>query len=557
MSPGPVLQTYKVSDRKQSVVDDASYVHRPNLGWPFENISSNWEEQSLWVCEVCANGDDFANLVVCDGCHLFNHTYCIGEDRVAHTSDWYCPSPACQALAGQRFRRQIGNVRTADDLSWILQAQRQHGQDAWQSAWHDLDAANLALDEEEDPGAFHSHVPESGGFQARELQNRMFRARELQRMNRRRAAAARQIGNRPNAFEQMAWMFQTGRPKEQNPHLALQETKEEQDSWKLLAVSESIDNLDKNKKRRRGSNPEEKFAARLGVNLSPPPEQECRRYKRPRTKRIVDISSRLQTRVSSESPVTGAASAPSPPAEPASGGLFSSILEGIGKAAESPVISTAAGYFDQDLTRMRPLSPDQSGVTSPTSRVDSPTRSRFFSPSSPPHSRSPSPPDQMRGRPTYSPSSPRKPRTPAQSPTGRAPRWISMSPSSPPGSRDQSPNGQSVAGHAGRRIRKIGAGDSTTDDTETTSGGDDSEHSITALTLDDKENIVGMVKSALKPLYPEKISKTDFTRINKVVSRKMYKLVCDRGLSCARDSAEKEKLKQLVEQEVQSAVTAL
>jgi hypothetical protein len=400
----------------------------------------------------------------------------------------------------------------------------------WAAAWERLDAdlehPSYPEDEDEDDDYYERQVAISHRQRIRE-----------QRMNRRRAVAAAQAGLGRNAFDEPSagWRQPTTRPRMTFPHLEHQMSKEESDSWKMMELAEKLENS--RNKRRRSSGSEDDLLARMGVDTTQP-ETDARKFKRPRTKRdsqLPAVNTRNHNGESSRTreaaPATTAAAVGTPTAStsdagsPPSGGIFTTILEGIGKFQDVPIVS-AADVSGRDLGRMRPISPDRSSIASAMSRSRSPPA--IFSP---PSSRPNSPDgDFSRGRmfSPSSPTSPRTPRTPAGSPQriGRRRPWelpLKQQPTSPPASRIQSPDGGQTDGR--RHSHSPDEPASSNSDSEQQQ--QQQKPRKPSITKECKADIVNMVSAALKPLYPGKISKENYTEINKKISRKMYKMVLE------------------------------
>lgn len=331
------------------------------------------------------------------------------------------------------------------------------------------------------------------------------------RISRRRAVAAAQTGLGPNAFDGAGWTIPSARPRMTFPHLQPEISKEESDSWKMMELAEKIE-----AKRRRSSLGSDDMLAPMGVDMKS--DSDGRKFKRPRTKRdsqLAPINTQFTTTIttSSSNNIVTEAEASSPP----SGGLFTSILEGIGRFQEVPIVS-AADVSGRDLGRMWPISPDCSSTTSAMSTF---SRSRSppamyppgSTPTSPPTSR-PTSPAGERGRRLY-PNSPT--RTPIGSPErgGRRKPWDAAP--SPPASRMQSPSDMRPS-----RRQHSRSGESSASDSDTRRG---------RATRENKAEIVKMVSAALKPLYPARIDKEAYTEINKRISRQMYKFVGEVGVT--------------------------
>jgi len=437
-----------------------------------------------------------------------------------------------------------------DDVVYVYdQAAAARTQREWVAAWERLDADLVQPQPEEDDDL-------DDYYNRQAAVNRRQNWQRQQRMDRRRAVAASQTRHGWNPFDEPAWAIPTTRPRTTFPHLEHQMSKEESDSWKMMELAEKIENS--KMKRRRSPIEEETLLARMGVDLSMEPEKDGRKFKRPRTKRdsqLPAINTRNNINNSGESSsateVTPAtASTPtgntSDAGSPPSGGLFTTLLEGIGKFQDVPIIS-AADVSGCNLARMRPISPDRSSVTSVISRSRSPPA--IYSPSSPPSSRPTSPGDERpRGRPIYSPTSPT--RTPAHSPTrnSRKRPWESQQPTPPPASRMQSPDGRSGKRQHSRSPEPSSrAGESSASDSDSSK----QQQSKYNITRENKSDIVNMVSAVLKPFYPEKLSKETYTEINKKISRRMYKFICENGVM------DKQQWHQAIEKEVKKEVHSL
>lgn len=360
------------------------------------------------------------------------------------------------------------------------------------------------------------------------------------RMDRRRAVATAQAGPESTLA---AWTIPTTRPREVFPHLEPQPmSREEMESWRMMEMAERLETQSERKRRREEEDGGMEALAAWGVSTTAEPATEGRKFKRPRTKRDSQLPAINTRTTAGESSRTGAAqgTATAPAAQPSeggeatslaasAGGLFTTLLASVGKSKDVPIVS-AADVCGRDLGRMRPISPDRSSGGA-LSRSRSPLNGN--SPS-PPNSR-PSSPDGMRGRPGY--NSPPGRRTPARSPergTRRAP-W-ELSPSSPSTSRRQSPTPQQQHRPHSPPPTESSASDS---DTKTPS-----------VTIKDKQTISGLVSAALKPHYPQTLSKEEFTNINKRVSRTLYKMVSETA-----DASGVEKWKEAVEAKVNEEIS--
>ncbi|KAF8540829.1 hypothetical protein BDD12DRAFT_879760 [Trichophaea hybrida] len=466
------------------------------------------------------------------------------EDRVQRVTDQGVDIPP-EEDGGGHLHNDLG---LHDEVVYVYdQAAATRSQREWVAAWERLDADLEQTQPEEDDDL-------DGYYDIQDAVNqRQYRQRQ-QRMDRRRALAASQTRHGLNPFDEPVWAIPTTRPRATFPHLQHQMSKEESDSWKMMELAEKLENS--KTKRRRSPISEERLLARLGVDLSTDPEKDGRKFKRPRTKRDSQLpaintrninnsgesSSAMEATPATASTPTGNTSdAGSPP----SGGLFTTLLEGIGKFQDVPIIS-AADVSGCNLARMRPISPDRSSVTSVISRSRSPPA--IYSPSSPPSSRPTSPGDErFRGRSIYSPISPT--RTPAHSPTrsSRKRPWETQLSTSPPVSRMQSPDGRPGKRQHSHSPEPSRAGESSASDSDSSR----QQQPKYSITKENKSDIVNMVSAALKPFYPEKISKELYTEINKKISRRMYKLVCENGIM------DKQQWHQIIETDVKKEVNAV
>ena len=284
---------------------------------------------------------------------------------------------------------------------------------AWLAAWARLDADLARAVTPED-------MPE-------DLPNPI-----AERMSRRRAVANLQGSN---AFsETPGWAIPLTRPRMTFPHLAHEMSKEEEDSWKMMELASQIES-----KKRPAV--DDSLLERIGVSTAVN-SADGRKFKRPRTKRDSQLPH------TAAPPVTVLEeTAASPPA----GGLFTSILEGIGKNPDVPIVS-AADVSGRDLARMRPISPATT-ASSPSSRSRSPA------------SRSTSP---------FRPTSPS--RTPVGSPTRSSYR-------KPWEQHHHQSGGDSSASESDARTRSKG------------------------ITREEKADIVAIVTEVLKPMYPARIGR--------------------------------------------------
>lgn len=511
---------------------------------------------------MCIRGETPDDLLICDDCDRSFHTYCLGLDSIPSGAAWYCPGCCERHRAGRltsgpyapaRFRarrsgrgiRTVGAVRRLQQQTHYDTLRREDR--AWRNAWQHLDSDLEFLNDD--------HAASVS------LAEEQLHTRQAARMMRRREVAAAQTDGGPNAFDQpLAWMTPTSRPRT-FPHSQQPISEEEMSAWRMFDIAEGIEKSPK--KRSRGPSRE--------LTRSPISEDEKPRRKRPRTRRdsqLLDGNNKNGESLGSTSTAPGLED-PVNASLITSGSYLGSILESIAKSAEATLPDPPpTGLWGIDLSKMRPLSPEPSNAASPRSRPISPVNASPFSPTSPPRSRPHSP--VQTGQMPFSPSSPTR-RTPITSYVQSAPAraWV-LSPSSPPTSRANSPIQQQQQRHrscSSSDQEEPGSDDNsggTPSSSDTDSGSGEKERhrqrqqaegNHSSITAQDKADIAEIVHSALKPLYPKKLSKNDFTEINSSVSHKLYQLVeADKG----RDAAtEKEKWMKFAEEEVMNAVECL
>lgn len=421
---------------------------------------------------------------------------------------------------------------------------------AWQHAWQRLDSDLEFLDQEQAATVILA------GEQLRSQ-----RARQVARMMRRREVAAAQTDGGPNAFDEpLAWMVPTSRPRT-FPHSHQPISEEEQSAWRMFDIAEGLEKSPRKRSRRTSRE----------LTRSPVSDNEKPRRKRPRTRRDSQLfgENNKNGESSCSSPAVPGSMESVNPGYAAPGSYLGSILESIAKSAETTTPDPPpVGLWGVGLSKMRPVSPEPSNATSPQSRPISPVGLPPFSMTSPPRSRPHSPAESSRI--PFSPSSPTR-RTPTVFHVQPAPaRAWNLSPSSPPTSRANSPiqrQQQLKSSCTLSDVDDLGSDDnrggaSSSSDTDSKSNRKDRHKhrqggggSYLSITAQDKADIANMVRSVLKPLYPARLSKDDFTEINKSVSRKIYQLLeADQDSDVASD---KEKWVKVVEEEVKLAVECL
>lgn len=451
-----------------------------------------------------------------------------------------------QALRSRRSTRTVDAVRRLQQSHHdILQREDR----AWRHAWQHLDSDLESLDD---------NYAVSVGLAEEQL--RSHHARQAARMMRRREVAAAQIDGGQNAFDQpLAWMAPTSRPRT-FPHPQQPITEEEQSAWRMFDLAEEIEKSPRKQSRRSSRE----------LTRSPVSDDEKPRRKRPRTRRdsqLLGGNNRNGDSSSIGSTILGAEDL-GDIGSTASGSYLGSILESIAKSAEAPPLDPPpAELFGIRLSRIQPISPEPSNVASPRGRPISPVFVSSISPTPAPRSRPHSP--VAIGQIHVYPSSSIR-RTPFVSHIRPSLATASeSSPSSPPASGINSPKEMqrhhpctsSDRDEPGSYADRAGESSSSDSNTRSYKRGrclryrSQEEGGHSALSTQDKADIAKIVRSALKPLYPQKLSENDFTKINKRVSRKLYQLVeAETGGDVL---GKKEKWIQVVQEEVMNAVECL
>lgn len=89
---------------------------------PFEEYLENIDSYQMGVvdtCTICMNGDDEEKMLLCDGCNLGFHLYCLEPKltRVPET-DWFCGT-CLKEQDLKNFGFDDGNTRNLDDFGFI------------------------------------------------------------------------------------------------------------------------------------------------------------------------------------------------------------------------------------------------------------------------------------------------------------------------------------------------------------------------------------------------------------------------------------------------------
>ncbi|GKZ30998.1 hypothetical protein AbraIFM66950_010872 [Aspergillus brasiliensis] len=512
---GPVTSSYAVQDRVQQAEVDPSMI--------IEYIDDDFAD--FQPCPICGDADNEELLLLCDGCEVPSHTYCVGLDSVP-TGPWYCARCVAQRRLGRSPETADWSSQTPDRRGRRTRAQRRrmqsrnqlnslHWARVWQSVWDHL---NLDLDFPFDD--------DMAAERARQEQRREeAHQRDFRAWQRRFEVAEQQGGG--NRFRDTAALLDIEAPRPSRPRVPREptpepESLEEMRAWNAFERAREIENDPSGARKRR----EPTFSP------SPEPTEPERKLKRPRTRRAEDLAARaMQNGESSR-----AASAQVSARINADSSSEPSFLQSLLKEVEES--SNPNGVISHGASGQSSIAPTDHTTPGPSSPSISPAPSNHSSP----RLSSVTPPPTLRSR----PMSPLQLGSPAD-------------PSSPPFSPDVSPVGSARSAQddnssqvptrrPNRRIPR-----SATRSAAIRS--DDSSPSRPGLSLKVKSDIQKLVGSSLKPYYRSKtITKEQYTEINRNISRKLYERAGDVE---TLEIGAKATLATVAKEEVEKAVDAL
>lgn len=513
---GPVVSSYAVQDRVQVPDIDPSML--------IEEVDDISDTQP---CPICAESDNEDLLLLCDGCDVGSHTYCVGLDEVP-SGAWYCEQCQTQraiALSEQpqtsqnvfprRTRGQRRRLReqAGSGFEWAL---------VWQSIW---DRLNMDLDFPFDDEQSASRVLDE---RRREASNR----RDFQAWERRFQVAQRQGGS-----NRLGDLLEIGRGRPSRPrHIVATPEPESMDevrAWNAFERAREIQNVAPAATRKR-SLPASPASPR---EVEPAPE---RKLKRPRTRRPQDLAEAAEHAESSRAarlpPTTTATENTGAPS------FLQSLLKEV-EDSSTPNRSTGV-YRHSTLHSNIPGDHTSAGPSSPAL---SPLPSNHSSP----RLSATTPPPHSNGR--------------ALSPTPLTSTIEPIFPS-PEFSPSRSPvNDRPTCTHArcvrirGRELNeereRLRASRLSQASSPSRHLSDETSPSRTGLSLSAKSEVQNMVKMALKPHYREKVvDKDQYTDINRRISRMLYERV---GAIETLNAEEKTKWETIATAEVSKAVSAL
>ncbi|OJI99358.1 hypothetical protein ASPVEDRAFT_125616 [Aspergillus versicolor CBS 583.65] len=506
---GPVLSSYGVQDRVQVADVDPSMV--------VEYIDDDLSDSQ--PCTICGNADHEEQLLLCDGCDVPTHTYCIGLDEVPAGS-WYCSR--CET------QRPIGLSSDAPDRPSLAQNRRRHRTRAqqrrvqsrnqinslhwarvWQSVWDHL---NIDLDFPFDDDRAVERVLQQ---QRREQAHQ----REFRTWQRRFEVAERQGGS--NRFRDTAALLDIEAPRPSRPRVPREptpepESLEEMRAWNAFERAREIENNPTAARKRKEPT----------MSPSPEPTEPARKLKRPRTRRAQDLAALAVQNGESSRTASAQASARINADASSEPSFLQSLLKEVEDASTPPSVNSYGPSAPVSAEHSTPgpsspsLSPAPSNQSSPHLSSSTPLPNIGSRPISPIQLTSPN----EKTPPLFSPE---------VSPTNSQKENTEESPSRPPRAR-RVPR----AAHISRTARS-------------------NENSPTrpGLSLAVKSDIQKLVGAALKPYYRSKIvSKEEYTDINRSISRKLYESAL--GLETLQQPL-RTQLETMAKEEVQSAIDAL
>jgi len=485
-------------------------------------------------CPLCGEDDNEDHLLGCDGCGVEFHTYCVDMDEIP-AGHWFCETCATQRAiesaahptprgphshrsTDRRTRSQRRNARGRTQVpssSWAR---------VWQTVW---DRLNLDLDFpfEEDAAASRTNRQQQASSQQR---------REFREWERRFHVAERQGG--ANRFRDTASALLDLRHTRERPQVpSLEpESPDEIRAWNAFEKAKEIQ-ADPNPNRRK-----RKSATASPSDAEPVPQPE-RQLKRPRTRRTMDLVD-TPPDSSAEAPVprVGSAAGPSSsrnahPSTPLSRDPGPSFLQSLLREVQSS--STA------DLVQPRPSRSSATGRSSPqiSSPGASPTTSNYASPRA--LSATPPPPSAFR------------PGSPLPLTSNIEPLYppADFSPSTSPS--DQKQHRRADEHHIRNDEARKGRPRNHSPPESSPSRSTNTSPTRMSMPLSAKADLQKLVSTALKPHYRNNtVNKDQYTDINRNISRMLYNLVGDAGIS---NEEKREEWEQIATEQVEEAVKAL
>ncbi|KEF56688.1 uncharacterized protein A1O9_06877 [Exophiala aquamarina CBS 119918] len=542
---GDVISSYPVEERTQvAELDPSMFLEIPD------------EEDDEQQCQACGEDDNEDVLMYCDGCQKLWHTYCVDLQEVPYGA-WFCDNcraarevnPRSRSTRSSRLsrrrtrgqqRRQRG-TQTANDLSW---------NQVWQTVWSRI---NLDLD-------FPYEDDESSATYFRRHRQHSQSSRQTHEAWRRRMQVAELngAGHRFRETEPNLPSSPGGDSTPQNRTLRSSPLPPTEDADELLAwnafeqarASSNEPNSSRKKRKSRTASPTEtddqsapvikrRRVSRSSQNNAEPTVSSAmasRPQARP-SSRLASPTSRRQPIIESGAP---------------------SFLQSLLQEVEDSSSSTHNLSHHRPSPRPAGSPPAEQNSPRPSSPALSPLPSNHSSPRA--TSATPPPLAALRpGSPTglsssiqpvfpsteYSPLRPNSPDSSspkvldATSPRSNPPKSVqpSVTPLAQPRPRSRIPQ---ILNTSTSPIQPIPRDNSPT---------------RANMSLSAKEDVQRLVAAALKPHYnDQKITKDEYTNINRDISRMLYDKIGDLG---ALDLEGRAKWEKVAGEEVSKAVSAL
>ncbi|KAL4988357.1 ribosomal L37ae protein family-domain-containing protein [Aspergillus falconensis] len=492
---GPVLSSYAVEDRVQLADVDPSM-----------------------PCPICGDSENEDVLLLCDGCNVPTHIYCVGLDEVP-AGPWYCSRCETQRPIGlssdpvdrqshvqnrrrHRTRAQQRRVQSRNHINSL------HWARVWQSVWDNL---NIDLDF---PFDDDRAVERALQQQRREEANQ----REFRTWQRRFEVAERQGGR--NRFRDTAALLDIEAPRPSRPRAPRAptpepESLEEMRAWNAFERAREIENNPSAARKRKEPT----------MSPSPEPAEPARKLKRPRTRRAEDLAALAVQNGESSRSATAQASARLNADNSSEPSFLSSLLKEVEDASTPQSVNSYGPSARVSAEHSTP------GLSSPSiSPVPSNQSSPRLSSATPPPHFGSRPISPMQLTPPREVSSP--PFSPEVSPASSQKEDKENTPSRP------GPRRIPRAVHIVRAVRSNGGSPARA-----------------GLSLEVKSDIQKLVGTALKPHYRSRlVSKEEYTDINRNISRKLYEHAL--GLD-SLESTTKARLEAMAKEEVHKAIEAL
>ena len=518
--PGSTVDMYKVEDRIQVAdIDPSMFIEELD------------DELEFVPCSICGEDDNEDVLILCDGCEVASHTYCLDMESVP-VGHWFChdcenqraldymcplqPPQRPHHPADRRTRGQERRLRTRSQASWAR---------VWQTVW---DRLNLDLDFPYDDSHSGSQIRLSRREETSER-------RDFREWERRLQVAERQGG--ANRFRDTASTLLDRHSSRTTRKTSEPESGEEIRAWNALEKAREIQGNATSAKRKR------KSATASPSDVEPAPQPE-RRLKRPRTRRTQDIGESssdlattslatrrrsLPTATTSSNRVTADSSG--------GGGNGPSFLQSLLIEVE------ASAAPDETKGQTRPTS---LYALTPSGEYSSPRPSSpRLSPSSSNH---PSPRALSTTPPPY----------PITRPGSPTPLTSKVEPIFPPPEFSPSRSPLFEVAHHESRVDELPSqilarGPAAAVSSPPASG--EISPARANMSFSAKTDLQKMVSGALKPHYKAKaVSKDQYTDINRNISRLLYNHV---GNIDVLDGTGREQLEKFATEEVSKAVEAL